>query len=111
MEQQRCEVYLAPMDDSAKPTALRYANALREMGVRAEFDLVGRSFKAQMKYANKIGTKYLVVLGSNELEQGSGQIKNMTTGKQHPIRLDSTAHFTEDYSGISLAEMFETETN
>ena len=79
------------------------------MGVRAEFDLLDRSFKAQMKYANKLGTKYLVVLGSNELEQGAGQIKNMTTGKQFPIRLDTAAHFTEDYSGISLSEMFDPE--
>ena len=106
MEQQRCEVYLAPMDDSAKPTALRYANALREMGVRAEFDLVGRSFKAQMKYANNIGTKYLVVLGSNELEQGRGQLKNMETGKQTEIRLDTAEHFTADYSDISLTDQF-----
>ncbi len=106
MEPQRCEVYLAPMDDSAKPTALRYANALREMGVRAEFDLVGRSFKAQMKYANNIGTKYLVVLGSNELEQGRGQLKNMETGKQTEIRLDTAEHFTADYSDISLTDQF-----
>ena len=109
MEAPVCDVYLAPMDDAARPIALQYANALRDMGVRAEFDLLDRSFKAQMKYANKLGTKYLVVLGSNELEQGAGQIKNMTTGKQFPIRLDSAAHFTEDYSGISLSEMFDPE--
>lgn len=109
-ETKKCDVYLAPMDAAAKPTALQYANALREMGVRAEFDLLDRSFKSQMKYANKLGAKYLVVLGSNELEQGRGQIKNMETGKQHEIRLDSAANFAEDYSGISLAEMFDTET-
>lgn len=110
LEPKKCDVYLAPMDAAAKPTALQYANALREMGVRAEFDLLDRSFKSQMKYANKLGAKYLVVLGSNELEQGRGQIKNMETGKQHEIRLDSAANFAEDYSGISLAEMFDTET-
>ncbi len=109
LEPKKCDVYLAPMDAAAKPTALQYANALREMGIRAEFDLLDRSFKSQMKYANKLGAKYLVVLGSNELEQGRGQIKNMETGKQHEIRLDSAANFAEDYSGISLAEMFDTE--
>ena len=110
LEPKKCDVYLAPMDAAAKPTALQYANALREMGIRAEFDLLDRSFKSQMKYANKLGAKYLVVLGSNELEQGRGQIKNMETGKQHEIRLDCAANFAEDYSGISLAEMFDTET-
>ena len=111
MDAKKCDVYFAPMDEAARPTALKYANALRDMGIRAEFDLLDRSFKAQMKYANKLGTKYLVVLGSNELEQGAGQLKNMETGKQHPIRLDSAEHFAEDYSGISLTEMFDTETN
>ncbi|HAG14112.1 MAG TPA: histidine--tRNA ligase [Ruminococcus sp.] len=109
MEQKKCDVYLAPMDAAARPTALRYAYALRELGIRAEFDLLERSFKSQMKYANKLGTKYLVVLGSNELEQGSGQLKNMQTGKSSPIRLDTPEHFTEDYSNISLGEMFEPE--
>lgn len=106
MEQSACDVYLAPMDAAARPTALRYANALRELGVRAEFDLLDRSFKSQMKYANKLGTKYLVVLGSNELEQGKGQLKNMETGKQHDIRLDSPEHFCADYTEISLTEQF-----
>lgn len=106
LEQSLCDVYLAPMDAAARPTALRYANALRELGVRAEFDLLDRSFKSQMKYANKLGTRYLVVLGSNELEQGRGQLKNMVTGRQHDIRLDSPAHFCEDYTEISLTESF-----
>ena len=83
---------------------------LRREGKYAECDIVGRSLKAQMKYANKLGTKYLVVLGSNELEQGKGQIKNMETGNPFDIRLDSAANFAEDYSGISLAEMFGGET-
>ena len=100
-----CEVYIAPMDDSARPTALRYANALREMGIHTEFDLLGRSFKAQMKYANKIGAKYLVVLGSNELEQGVGQLKNMETGVQKEIRLDTPEHFTSDFTDITLTDL------
>lgn len=106
LDEKKCDVYLAPMDDNAKLTALRYANALRELGVRAEFDLCGRSFKAQMKYANKLGTKYLVVLGSNELEQGKGQLKNMESGKQSEIRLDTPENFTADYTALSLSDQF-----
>ena len=106
MEPSVCDVYLAPMDDAARPAALRYANALRTLGVRAEFDLAGRSFKAQMKYANKLGARWLVVLGSNELSDGRGQLKNMVTGEQKPVRLDTAEHFTEDYTEISLSEAF-----
>lgn len=100
-----CDVYFAPMDETAVPAAMKLAYALREMGVRAEFDLMGRAFKSQMKYANKIAAKYLVVLGSNELEQGVGKIKNMQTGEQKEIRLDTPEHFTADYTEISLSEM------
>jgi len=101
----RCEVYLAPMDNEARPTAQQLAVILRNMGIRAEFDLVGRAFKAQMKYANKIGAKYLLVLGSDELSSKSGQLKNMDTGTAKPIRFDSPEHFTEDFTEISLSEM------
>lgn len=101
----RCDVYIAPMDDSGRPVALRLANALREMGVRAEFDLAGRAFKAQMKYANKLGTRYLLVLGSDELANGKGQLKNMDSGEAKPIRFDTPEHFAEDYTEISLGDM------
>ena len=101
----RCDVYIAPMDDAGKPAALRLADTLRKMGVRAEFDLVGRAFKAQMKYANKLGTKYLLVLGSDELAQKTGQLKNMDSGEAKPIRLDTPEHFAEDYTEISLGDM------
>ena len=107
LPQKTCDLYLAPMDDAAKPAAMRFANAVRETGLRAEFDLADRSFKAQMKYANKLGTRYLVVLGSNELEQGSGQVKNMETGEQKPVRLDSAEHFSEDFMQITLSDGFD----
>ena len=106
LEPSVCDVYLAPMDEAAYPAALAYANALRTLGARAEFDLAGRSFKAQMKYANKLGARYLVVLGSNELSEGKGQIKNMQTGEQKPVRLDTAEHFTADYTEITLSDQF-----
>lgn len=101
-----CDVYIAPMEDAARPTALKLARALRDMGVRAEFDLYGRAFKSQMKFANRIGAKYVLVLGSNELSEGKGRLKNMETGNQSDIRFDTVEHFTEDYTNISLAEQF-----
>ena len=43
---------------------------LRALGVRAETDLVGRSLKAQMKYADKLGAQNTIVLGTDELSAG-----------------------------------------
>ena len=106
MEPGRCEVYLAPMEAAGSQKAMQLAAALRDMGVRAEFDLVGRPFKSQMKYANKLGAKYLLVLGSDELEKGAGKLKNMDSGEQKPVRLDTPENFAADFTEISLADQF-----
>ena len=92
-----CDVYFAPMEDAARPAVMQLAMRLRESGIRAEFDLIGRGFKPQMKYANNIGAKYLVVIGSNELAEGKGRIKRMETGEQKDIRLDTPEHFIQDF--------------
>ena len=103
MESNHCNVYLAPMDDAARPVAMKLATQLREAGIRAEYDLADRTFKSQMKYADKLGTDYLLVLGSNELAEQKAQLKNMKSGEQRPIRLDE--HFIEDYTELSLSDL------
>ena len=92
-----CDVYFAPMEDAARPAVMQLAMRLRESGIRAEFDLIGRGFKPQMKYANNIGAKYLVVIGSNELAEGKGKLKRMETGEQKDVRLDTPENFIEDF--------------
>ena len=53
-----------------------------------ETDIVGRSVKAQMKYADKIRAKFVVILGGNEINANEASIKNMETGQQETIKLD-----------------------
>ena len=55
---------------------------------------MGRSVKAQMKYANKIGALYSMVLGDSELQSGSAQLKQMATGTATPVSL---AHFLPEF--------------
>jgi len=61
---------------------------LRQVGVFAQTDLMGRSVKAQMKYANKIGAAYCIVLGESELQSGVATIKNMQGGEPQTVKLD-----------------------
>lgn len=75
-----CEVYFASMGDAAAQQCLALAVDARRHGIAAECDVVGRSLKAQMKYADKIGARYTVVVGDSELEAGTAKLKNMTTG-------------------------------
>ena len=83
-----CEVYLAPMGEAAVRTCFALATELRAGGISATFDTVGRGLKAQMKYADKIEAKYLLVIGENEIKQGLVKIKNMKTGEEKEVKLN-----------------------
>ena len=63
------------------------AYRMRQEGIKAECDSVGRSVKAQMKYANKIGSRYSVILGDNEIEQDRVKLKNMETGEEELVKV------------------------
>lgn len=82
-----CKLYIAAMGESANEKAFELAKALRECGMEVQIDIVGRGLRAQMKYADKIGAKYSMVIGDNELEQNKATAKNMNTGKQYEISI------------------------
>ena len=65
---------------------------------------MNRGIKPQMKYANKIGAAFVIVLGDNELESGTAKLKNMASGEQADIALDDK--FIDNFSNIFVAEMF-----
>ena len=67
--------------------------SLRKHGIKAECDTVGRSVKAQMKYANKIGAAYSAILGDEEIEKGAVAVKNMETGENINVNIDGIAEF------------------
>ncbi len=104
MEQKTCDLYIAPMEAAAADKALILANTLRGEGYQAEFDVMNRGIKAQMKYANKIGAKFVLVIGGNELEAGEAKLKLMETGEQFPIHLDE--RFAEEFGDLAIRFMF-----
>ena len=105
LETPPCDLYIAPMDAAALPKAMQLAQAVRESGYQAEYDLMHRGLKAQMKYANKIHATYVLVLGGNELEQQSAKLKQMETGEQIAIPLDD--RFAEAFDNIAISHMFQ----
>lgn len=104
IEPKKCALYIAAMDDTAMEKAIVLTKTLRDDGIWAEYDLAGRGLKAQMKYANKLGADFSMVLGSNEIESGKANLKNMETGEQTEIPLGDS--FLDDFSNISVANMF-----
>ena len=98
-----CDLYVAVMGESASLKSFEIIKAVRSCGLIAETDIVGRGLRAQMKYADKIGAKFSMVLGDNEIEQGKAVIKNMSNGEQTEIVLDDT--FAEKFMVLQLADV------
>ena len=90
MEPKTCDIYIAAMGERAAEESVDIISTLRSEGYFVEYDLVGRGLKAQMKYADKIGAKYVMVLGDNELDERIARVKNMKTGEQTDVSLDET---------------------
>lgn len=90
------ELYIASMGENAQLRGLAMVSQLRRKGIYAECDIVSRSLKAQMKYADKIGAKYTLIIGDSELEAGRAQLKNMTDSTQTEIELDSVCDYFEN---------------
>lgn len=76
------EVYVAAMGEEARKVGFTLTAKLRGSGIKTEFDHVGKSFKAQFKYANKIDARFVAILGDEELERGEVKLKDMETGDE-----------------------------
>lgn len=82
------DVYIGSMGEAGLLKAQALTFALRKGGIKADCDTVERSVKAQMKYANKIGAKYSVILGDSELESGKVELKEMESGERTEVALE-----------------------
>ena len=100
-ERKKCDIFIVSMGDEANIKAAELATDLRNEGLSAQFDTVGRGFKAQMKYANKIGALYTVVLGENELSSGNVKLKNMADGTEEETTLKD---FTDNFQSIVIRQ-------
>lgn len=95
-----CDLYIAGLGDKAQQKAFELIGQVRDASLTAEGDIVGRSLRAQMKYADKIGAKFSMVLGDNETDAGKAVLKNMKTGAQTEVPLDDT--FVEKFIAAHL---------
>ena len=89
------DCYLAGMDDSSRERAFLLANELRRQGVSCETDLMERSVKAQFKYADKTGARFVAVLGERELLEGAAEVKDMKTSSSERVKLEELANYIQ----------------
>ena len=85
------EIFIAHAEDRAEAVSHKLVYDLRKLGVWAERDTTGRSLKAQMKYAGKIGAKFSVVIGGSEIDENKVTVKNMESGECLESELSASA--------------------
>ena len=84
------DLYIGHAEEAGFVKSQELAYSLRQQGFCVETDLIGRSVKAQMKYADKIKAKHTMILGGNEIASGEATIKNMATGAQETVKFDNS---------------------
>ena len=88
-EESRPEVFIAVMGDAAKSFGLKLCRELRQKGVIAEMDTLSRNIKGQFKYADRLGAKYTLVIGEDELKKGVVSLKDMAKSEQREIKIEN----------------------
>jgi histidyl-tRNA synthetase len=94
-EAEPVELYVGILGKEARGRAYRLVDELRRKGLIVETDYMDRSVKAQMKYANKLGARKTVIIGTQELEENKARVKDMETGEQTEVALDAIASLFE----------------
>jgi len=80
----RLDVFVAPLGQ-AVPQAFAVVSRLRQAGFSCEIDLLNRSLKAQLKQANKLAARYVVMIGEDEVRTNQVLLKDMNSGEQQLI--------------------------
>jgi len=93
-EELKPDLYIAPLGGEKEYLkAFTLVKELRDKGISAETDIAERGLKAQMKFADKIGARFVIVLGESETLSGKAKIKDMQSGNETEVSL-------KDISGI-----------
>lgn len=88
--------YIAGMDEDSRAKAFSLATALRKEGVSCEVDLMGRSVKAQFKYADKTKARFVAVIGGNELAEGAAEVKDMKNSSSERVKFEDLAQYCKE---------------
>lgn len=87
------DIYIASTGERAAEYAFRLTNELRESGISCECDHMNRSLSAQMKYANRVRARHVVIIGDDEMHKGRFKIKDMAIGQEDYISKDELGLF------------------
>ncbi|MBO5004683.1 MAG: histidine--tRNA ligase [Clostridia bacterium] len=88
VQDKNMSLYIAYIGDEANIFTTKLVENLREADIFVEKDVTGKSLKAQLKYADKKNSKYIIIIGDDELKNKEAKIKEMDSGKEENIKLE-----------------------
>ena len=94
--ERRCDVFLVPAAAGALDRALVLQRRLRASGLRVLMDYEGRSFKSRMKLADKLGARYVAILGEDEMARGAWTVRDMAGSAQESVALSAIVEHLEE---------------
>lgn len=93
------DAYVATLGDAGRRVGVVLAERLRRAGMRAELDYMGRSLKAQMRQANRLGAKTVLIIGDDEAKAGTVQLRDMESGDERTVGVDEAVHVLQEKRG------------
>lgn len=84
------DLFIVPLGQAAEGQGFAVARRLRQSGYRVELESGSRGLKAQMRRADKLGARHVLILGDNELAAGKGTVRDMQAKTDRPLAIDLT---------------------
>ncbi len=91
------DIFVLPLGEAAMAQAFLTGSALAEAGIRTEVDFSGRSLKALMRRANRVGAAFVLIMGENEIKKGTCIVKHLETGEQQEVSLRECLEAVDDW--------------
>jgi len=85
----RPDIFIATLGDNAKDISVTLINNFREKGIKAETDYEDASLKSQMRKADKLGARYVLIIGEDEIKKGSALLRDMENKTQEGININN----------------------
>lgn len=86
------DTYVVTLGDEGRRAGVVLAERLRAEGFRTELDYMGRSLRAQMRQANRVGAKKVLIIGDDEAAAGTVQLRDMQSGEERTVGRDDVIH-------------------
>lgn len=91
------DTYIIPMDDESKKLGLKLTNTLRMNGFTSDVDTMNRNIKSNFKQADRLNTKYVIIIGEEELKTNILTIKNNETKEEYKINIENIIDFLDEH--------------